>query len=165
MTALLTMDEAAKRLHYDPLTGIFTWLVKPSAKVRAGDVAGKVRRDGYRVIKIEGQYWYAHRLAWFLAYGHISDQLDHINGDRDDNRLANLREANASQNTINQKRRSDNLSGFKGVYLQRGRNRWRARIRADGQVHDLGYFDTAEEAHQAYSEAAARIHGLFARSE
>lgn len=166
MTELLTMDEVANRLRYDPATGIFTWRVRVSTRTKAGDVAGKVRADGYRIIKIDGRDIYAHRLAWFLTYGQVPTlPLDHINGNRDDNSIANLREATASQNTINQKLRSDNRSGYRGVQWSERHKKWRARIKVDGETTELGYFDTALAASNAYEMAADRLHGAFVRGK
>jgi len=92
-----------------------------------------------------------------------AEQVDHINGNGLDNRRENLRVANKMQNQYNSARQHNNRLGLKGVH-KNGR-RYRAQIRADGVKHNLGYFDTAEEAHAAYCEAAKRLHGEFARFE
>lgn len=166
MTELLTMDEVAHKLRYDPATGIFTWRVRVSTRANAGDVAGKVRADGYRIIKIDGRDIYAHRLAWFLTYGQVPTlPLDHINGNRDDNSIANLREATASQNTVNQKRRSNNKSGFKGVHWSEPHKKWRARIKINGRYKSLGYFSDQKDAFAAYMAACEGAHGPFARAK
>lgn len=106
----------------------------------------------------------AHRLAWALHFGRWPDQaIDHINGDRTDNRIANLRLATVAENTRNGKRRSTNTSGYKGVSLTEN-GQWRATIVAGGRQSYLGRFSTAEDAHAAYVKAASRLHGEFARA-
>jgi len=90
--------------------------------------------------------------------------VDHILGDRLDNRRANLRPATHVQNIRNQKLRSDNTSGFKGVYRARGEGYWRARIKVEGKLILLGHFATPEDASHAYDDAAQRYFGEFART-
>lgn len=167
MTALHTMAELRQLLAYDPATGTFMWLVRPSAKVAPGSVAGKVRpRDGYRLICVRGKHYYAHRLAFYFINGRWPEgQIDHINGNRDDNRQHNLREASPSQNAGNSGLRSNNNSGFKGVHFAKTHNLWRARIKWGDRYKSLGYFSTPEAAHGAYMAAAHRIFGAFARAK
>lgn len=90
-----------------------------------------------------------------------SERVDHINGVGLDNRRSNLRPATHTENMQNRKRHSNNTSGYKGVYAARGR--WRAAIRANGQKHNLGYFDSPEDAAAAYDEASRLLHGEFSR--
>lgn len=157
-------------LDYDPATGIFRWRVdrrsgRSHARVqaRAGDVAGSIRTDGYLAIKIEGRSYRSHRLAWLYVYGRWPDpECDHRNCERNDNRIANLREATRAQNNANSSLRTDNASGLKGVYRRNAR--WAAQIRMNGALRHLGYFDTAKAAHAAYSAAAAKLRGEFARA-
>lgn len=150
-------------LDYDPETGIFKWKVAISNFVKPGSRAGRVREDGYRAISFGERLYTAHRLAWFYVNGvWPADMLDHINRDRDDNRIANLRGATRGQNMQNRAVSSDNLSGLKGV--QKGKwNRWTARITVGGKRKRIGWFDTPEEAHAAYLAAAKQYFGEFAR--
>lgn len=158
----ISAEEARQLLNYDPETGTFTWRVGRGS-ARAGSAAGTPKGNGYAVIKIYGKNYSAHRLAWLLTHGvWPENQIDHINGRRDDNRLCNLRLATWSENNRNAKRRSDNTSGVKGVSFDKARDRWLARIKTDGYDRYLGRFDTPEEAHAAYCKAAAELHGEFA---
>jgi hypothetical protein len=95
----LTQEDLKKFLHYDPETGVFTWIAKPAKKIVVGTVAGNPLPNGYLRISLNKKEQYSHRLAWLYSYGHMPpDQIDHINGVRDDNRLTNLRLANQGEN-------------------------------------------------------------------
>jgi len=115
------------------------------------------------LIGINKRLYRAHRLAWFHTYGAWpAGDLDHVNGNRADNRLTNLREASRSENCWNSRKSKNNTSGFKGVFWSVARGKWYAQILVDYRTHNLGYFPTAEAAATAYAEAAARLHGKFA---
>lgn len=149
-------------LSYDPDTGNFTWRKTMNGRIKAGNSAGTLDRDGYRRIRLDGKAYYAHRLAWLAHYGELPDvQIDHINRDPDDNRIANLRLATAQQNAFNQAISANNTSGFKGVDFVTRENRWRARCRIDGRLIHLGTFATKEEAGQAYQRFAKESHRQF----
>lgn len=108
---------------------------------------------------------YMHRiiLSRILGYRLSKYQLvDHINGDTLDNRRENLRIATLSQNAMNRKIRRDSKSGFKGVKWHNKTKKWTATIAVDGKYHYLGYYNTPEEAHEAYCEKAKELHGEFA---
>lgn len=164
-TRVLTHDLLRQLLHYDEATGAFTWLVSRQ-RVKAGDAARpKCNAQGYKDIKIGGKLYAAHRLAWLYTRGCWPDgQVDHINGDRGDNRACNLRLATNRQNQQNQKKRSDNSSGLKGVSWNSARRKWIAQIKVAGEKKYLGGFDTAAEAHSAYVSAANAAFGEFARA-
>lgn len=117
--------------------------------------------DRYVKIRIDHVLYSAHRLAWLYVYGEWPlDQIDHINNDKTDNRICNLRLATQSENIVNRRAQSNNSSGRKGV--TRSGKRWSASIRSNGHRYHLGTFDTVDDAHAAYSEAACRLHGEFA---
>lgn len=146
----------ASGIQYDPETGELT---------RNGKRAGWLEGDGYIRLMIEGRSYSAHRVAWLCATGSWpGGEVDHINGNRSDNRISNLREASSSQNGANCKRRKDNVSGFKGVGFHKPMGRWRARIKVGRKEKHLGYFDSASEAHKAYTEAACREFANFAKA-
>lgn len=161
----LTHARLTQLLYYDPETGVFTRKTAPTNYVRVGDVAGYKNPAGYIMIMIDGEDHRAHRLVWLYMTGEWpKDEIDHINGIRDDNRFANLREATKAQNSRNCKTPKSNTSGFKGVYLHKNYNKWAARIRVNKKRKHLGYFDTPEEAYDAYVSAAEVLHGEFART-
>jgi len=163
----MTKNEAAKLapefLYYNPKNGVLIW--SKGRADRIGKAAGYVDDSGYRKVSIKGFNFRAHRLCWLIHYGTEPDgEIDHINGIKDDNRIENLREATRSQNCMNMKLRSDNASGFKGVYWREHAKRFTASVWKDGKRKSLGYFDTAEQAHEAYVQASACAHGEFANT-
>ena len=155
----LTGETLQGLLAYDPETGEFRWRVSRGG-VEAGAVAGCVDREGYVVIRINGMQFKAHRLTWLYTHGVWPDhQIDHLNGNRSDNRFANLRDVSGSMNSQNQVRAQKNsTSGFLGVSLHKASKRWKAQIMANGQSQHIGYFKSAEEAHAAYLAAKLRFH-------
>ena len=155
----MNIDKHLDCISYCPETGIFTWVTPFSHRVAKGDIAGWKNDSGYVLISINGVKTRAHRLAWRIMFGYWpSQQIDHINGIRDDNRIINLREATDAQNRQNMAKRTDNKSGFIGVYYAKWANSWRAEIRVNGKRHKLGYFDTPQSAHEAYVKAKKELH-------
>lgn len=153
-----TADQLRELIGYDPATGIFTRLVSTSSNARAGTEAGTTRRDGYREVKIAGRPYLSHRLAWLHFYGVWPEgELDHINGDPSDNRIANLRPATRGENMQNLRGANrNNLSGMLGVTTDR--RGWRANIKLGDRRVNLGTFDTPQEAHAAYRGAKRVLH-------
>lgn len=143
-------------LNYNPDTGVFTWRTKVSRKVVVGAVAGNRVPAGYVHIQVNGVRYYAHRLAWCFVYGSWpTSVVDHINGIKDDNRIANLRDVSQRANTQNTSRpRKDNP--YLGV--SKKRNKWLAQISDRGKHVRIGLFDTPEAAHEAYVEAKRKLH-------
>ena len=132
--------ELLRCLHYDPDSGVFTWLESRS-HVRAGSVAGRTEKDGYIRIQIFGKLYLAHRLAWMYMHGEFpKDQLDHINQAKADNRIANLREVDCSENMKNQKMRVTNTSGFIGVSWFAREKIWVVFIGVNGKQKYIGRY-------------------------
>lgn len=151
----MTHEELLHAYQYNPETGGFS-------RANGKPVRPMISNVGYKRIWHKGRLYQQHRLAWLYVYGQWpKDKIDHINGNREDNRIFNLRECTMSQNAMNTGAHRDNTSGFKGV--TRNHNRWMANIKKDGVATYLGTFDTPEEAHAAYAAAAVRVHGQFAR--
>lgn len=163
----ITAEQLRAAVNYDPETGIFTWRQRDNMSVQwngrhAGHRTGWCDHNGYTIVNINYRHWRAHRLAWLYMAGEWpAHQIDHINGDRGDNRFANLRVATGSQNSGNTRKHRDNRSGYKGVYWNAKNNRWLAQIMVARKVHHLGYYLTAEGAHAAYREASLRLLGKF----
>lgn len=162
--SLPPLSRVRELLAYDAATGKLHWLVS-RGRARAGAAAGTTCAKGDVEVCVDGQRCKAHRLAWLLTTGQDpgDKQIDHINCVKSDNRLENLRLATNQQNAFNQRRKSTNSTGHKGVWLHPN-GRWRARISIDGRSINLGYYDTPESAHQAYVSAASFWHGEFART-
>lgn len=152
-----TTESVRSQLAYDAATGIFTWLIT-RAGCRAGTVAGWARADGYTQICIDGKRYRAHRLAWLYSHGEWpTGDIDHLNGDRSDNRLENLRDVSRFVNAQNLRRgRRDNRSGLLGV--SPNGNLWRATIQVNRRQLFLGNFRTPEEASTAYVAAKRKFH-------
>lgn len=155
----LTGSDARAMFDFDSATGRLFWRASQGT-AKAGTVAGNVR-DGYRKVKIRGKLYCAHRVIWLLSYGAWPDgELDHKNGDRDDNRLSNLREATRLVNNQNRRcSRADSKTGIMGVSNRRGK--WIARIQVEGERRHLGAYDSPTRAAHAYAEAKKALHEGF----
>ena len=160
------VDRLRQLLDYDPVNGIFKWKVWRRWNAEIGSVAGYVNSKGYLHISIDGREYKAHRIAWKYFYGEEPvDQIDHIDGDRKNNKISNLRQANNRQNQMNVKKQKNNTVGLKGVYFNKKSNKWVARIGVNYKRIFLGLFDTPEKAHDAYKDAAKKYIGEYARFE
>jgi hypothetical protein len=160
------LSDIREHLSYDPATGDFTWLKAPKHGrfCKAGDLAGGLISQGYIHLMFRGRAYKAHRLAWFFTYGVLpSHQIDHINGVRSDNRIANLRAATNSQNQANSRLSPRNKTGVKGVYRDRATGKFVAGIRVDGRRVHLGRFETLDAAAAAYAAAAVAHFRKYAR--
>jgi len=160
---MITQDELKKNLNYDPESGVFTWIKRRGPNADIGSVAGCVKRDGYVAIGINKKPYAAHRLAWVYMYGEIpaGKHIDHIDRDRKNNRISNLRLANKSQNAMNMGMMSTNTSGVKGVCFDKNRGKFMAYIGIDNKQFYLGRFSSIDEAKDAYETASQKYHGEF----
>ncbi len=156
---MLTQERLKELLSYDPETGVFIWAGNQFPKLTA-KVSGNLRKDGYRRIAIDGKDYYAHRLAWLYVYGEFpSNQIDHINRIKDDNRIENLRDVTQNLNQWNRKNpRADNQTGYLGVTFCKKSGKYAARIAANKSYIHLGTFLNAEDASNAYFEHKKIIH-------
>jgi len=159
----LTQDMLWECLSYNSLTGIFKYKL-PSINYSIGDIATNiVDTSGYIQIAIYGRNYKAHRLAWFYVYGVWPNNLiDHIDGDRTNNAISNLRDVTAAENGQNLKTaRVDNKSGYLGV--SKHQNKWKAQITVNGKRYRLGLFNTPKEASEAYLKAKEQLHPKYLR--
>jgi len=159
---MLTQQLLKEYVNYDPTTGIFTWR-KKTGKGKIGARVGSKHSCGYLEARIAGHRCFLHRAAWIYVTGNEPKYIDHINGQRDDNRWDNLREATNQQNVahrINKNR--NNTSGIRGVYFSKKNQKWIANIHFEYKTTYLGSFSTKEEASAARSLAAKTLFGDFA---
>lgn len=160
MSQALTLDRLRELLTYDPLTGVFV-SNGSRGKVAMGKPAGTKNAGCYVQICLDGRVYLAHRLAWFLHFGHWPKlPLDHVNRVRDDNRIENLREATNAENQQNRvtPKACNKSSSYLGVSWSKAANAWQARIQTNKKQRHIGFFRTEKEAGAAYLEEKRRVH-------
>ena len=145
---------------YDPSTGNLVWRDN-GVNRRPGKAAGNLNL-GYREVEWRGVRYYCHKLVWLIIYGTVPYEIDHIDCDKLNNRIENLREATRVDNGANRRMTVRNTSGSKGVTWNKRAGKWQASCGRVGGY--IGMFDTKEAAALAYAEAAARRYGEFARA-
>lgn len=171
---MITQKELKELLDYNPTTGVFTRIKQTSSRSLIGDVAGYVNSFGYRKIHLTKKgfkkLYCAHVLAWFYVYGvWPASVIDHIDRNKDNNAICNLRLATQTQNLANAKMWSTNTSGFRGVCRIKPRSTsiksrerlWKATISVNKKNKYLGIFSTPEEAGAAHDRAALELWGEF----
>lgn len=161
-TPLPPLEELKEFLDYNPDTGIFTW-IKPRSGSRLNQVAGNLHL-GYIRITFKYEHYRAHRLAYYMYYGidPLEKLIDHIDGDKSNNKIKNLRLATKSQNNMNRISLGiNNTSGISGVSWHKNNKNWRARIQLNGVAKHLGCFTNKEDAIKARKEAEIKYFGDF----
>jgi len=157
---------ASDYLSYNSETGVFTWIARyKTSHVIIGSNAGTLTKKGYTRIRVPTMgYVMAHRLAWWFHYQEWPEnQIDHINGERSDNRIINLRQATNAQNQHNSQVRKDSKTGVKGVTWNAQRQAYVVQIHANKVKRYLGCFNDLETAARAYADAAIEMHGEYRR--
>lgn len=160
---MVDQSELHRQLDYNPETGVFRRKLSTAQRVKVGDIAGSISSTtGYLRIMINGKRYLAHRLAWLYVFGSLPDcDVDHVDGCKTNNRIANLRLATRSQNIANAGHRKNNRLGLKGVHRTRTGN-YAAQIRVDGKKMHLGRYDCPAAAHLAYVVKASSVFGEYA---
>jgi hypothetical protein len=145
-------------LEYNQNTGIFTWKFGNNRNTKANQIAGSIHPQGYRFICVKNKSYGAHRLAWLYIFGEMpKNQIDHINGIKDDNRIVNLRQVSHAEN-------QQNKQSTKGYSWHKKRQVWEAYIRINGKKSTLGYFQKEEDAQLARLKAKHEHHPFFTSS-
>ena len=155
----LTAARVRELFNYNSETGALTWAFNVGPTARVGGIAGSLEKKGYRSIGVDGSYYKAHRLIWLHVTGQWPiGQIDHKDGDKDNNRWDNLRDVTSTVNQQNTRAAvaSNRSCGLLGVTPNR--KRWKTSICIDGVKRHLGTFDTAEEAHAVYLAAKRKHH-------
>lgn len=162
-TETIDIDYLRQRLRYEPETGKLYWLDcegMPKSwltKFSGREAFTTQHSRGYKIGHVTPATLFAHRVAWALYYGGWpTEQIDHINGVKHDNKISNLRVVSSQENNRNVKRREDNTSGVCGVYRKESGRRWVAQIVVEGKQKYLGCFDTLEEATKVRKEAEVK---------
>ena len=162
---MLTLKRAREYLRYEPITGKLFWR-KNKRPARAGTEAGHVRQRPtlkYRLVRIDGKAYRAHRLIWFLTFGTWpKKEMDHYDGNGLNNRLLNLHEVTSQENHQNQRMRADNTSGVTGAHWSKRARKWETRIKVAGRDIYLGCFNNLQDAAMVRERANIK-YGFTAR--
>jgi hypothetical protein len=142
----LSLSQLKEFVSYDPDTGVFTVLKRRGSGKPSGSVIGSKTKKGYLEVRIFGSHYMLHQLAFFYAYGYIPEEVDHINHNKADNRISNLRESYRQDNSKNMPLRKDNTSGRVGVNWDKQTNKWRAEVTVNGSGIKLGRFSDINDA-------------------
>ena len=143
--------------------GLLFWKKQLSSRAKIGALVGTGDKTGYQRTYIFKNRFLVHRIIWAMKHGAWPDgMIDHINGNKSDNRIENLRLATKSQNNVNNpKPQKNNKLGVRGVSFHKGTGKFIAQLRKDKKRINLGYFNTIEEASKAYIAASQQYHGEF----
>ena len=158
----MDLSQTLLKNHLKYENGFLYWIdfsIRPNAKKTA---LGNLMPNGYVYMKFFKKAAYVHRLIFLYHHGYLPKYVDHINGNKQDNRIQNLREVTRCQNMMNIKKTSLNKSGFKGVSFNRRMNKWVAQIKQNKKHFYLGAFNSPEDAHDMYRQKAVQLHGEYA---
>ena len=142
--------------------GVLYWKVRHSPRIQIGDEAGGVESLGYSRVNIDGKQYKSHRVIFLHQKGYLPKFIDHIDEDKLNNDISNLRECTGSQNQHNLKKKITNTSGVKGVHWDRKAEKWKAQIKILGKQLYLGSFHDKDVASQIVRIKRLEIHGEFA---
>jgi hypothetical protein len=161
---MVTQEILQQLFNYDSESGNFYWKIKRRGVKSLTNPTGSKHSEGYVVIGVNGKIYFAHRLAWIYMYGEIPEKhdIDHIDGDRSNNRIKNLRIATRWQNLSNSNH-SNGKSKYRGVWFSKVSMKWQSMIRVNKERYYLGLFLTQEEARDAYLKKSKELRGEFSK--
>jgi hypothetical protein len=155
---MITQNRLKELIDYDSESGVFTRKTSYN-RYKKGEKIGFKNTGGYIEAGVDKKYYGLHRLAWLYVHGVLPEIIDHINGDKTDNRIINLRSANRKINSENLvKPRKDNASGYLGVNFHKASKKWVAQISVNKKKKHLGCFDSPEKARDVYLLAKRNLH-------
>lgn len=162
----MTSDQLAVEFHtrFAYSNGELFWKIKPCAWINVGDKVGSITEHGYLETKVNKKVYRLHRVIFLMHHGYLPKLVDHINGNKQDNRIENLRPANKSQNSSNAKIHSRNTSGIKGVSFSKKTGKWVVQVVKNSQNIYCGSYDNLELAELISIEARDKYHGEYARA-
>jgi HNH endonuclease/AP2 domain len=149
---------------FDYVDGKLIWKSKTnknSTRIQIGKEAGYIDNKGYKIVNLDGKAHKYHRIVFLYHHGYLPKMIDHIDCDRSNNRIENLRECNDSQNQFNKNKTSKNTTGVKGVDYRKNNGKYRAQIYNNKKCHNLGYYNTLEEAKEVVEKFRESLHKEF----
>jgi len=158
---LQQLKEMKDALEYDEEAGCLRWIKTINSRAIKGNIAGTTLNTGYIRLRYKGQNHRVHRIIFYLCHGYVPKFIDHLNGDKTDNRIENLREATPSENQCNVGLTSKNTSGVKGVTWCDSLKKWRCRMYLQKESRSFGCYRDFFEACCAIHSARNRLHGEF----
>ena len=164
---MITQDKLKELFEYST-DGNLIWKVQKAKRTKIGSIAGwintDVHRQKYMNVELDGKSYKLHRIIFMYHYGFMPKRIDHVDGNRLNNRIENLREATASQNAMNSSVRNHSKSGIKNVFLDKASNKWRVQFKINGKNYSFGSYNDLEIADLVAQEARSKYHGAFARN-
>lgn len=157
---MITKEFLLERFSYKD--GFLFYKSRPANRIKIGSMAGYKNKDGYLVIEIDNKCYPIHRLIFMMFYGYFPSEIDHIDNNKLNNKIKNLRQATRSENCLNRLKRSDNTSGVKGVYWHKNLKKWQVSLSVNKNPKYFGLFNDFELAELVSIEARNKYHGEFA---
>jgi hypothetical protein len=158
--ATVNQDEIKKTFNYT--NGLLTWAIRPANCVHIGDKAGYLDNNGYLRVKFKGKLWLVHQLVFLMHNGYIPKMIDHIDQNKTNNCIENLRPVTKAENTYNCKARSNNISGVKNVHWNKRFGKYFVKLKSNGVMHHFGAYKDLELAELVAIEARNKFHQQFA---